>query len=224
VIVPLAAAVQLHASAITLPNGSPQCVSNLGHGSITCGNSSTLPGGGDSALRIFPDRDRLEVYRRRYFQHRDEQRRRALHHVDRLSASGILSGPLSLGQILPLEYNLGLSDQGTSWNLEFELGTAGTPNLYGSQTFSGSQSGSGGPTVNNNILSGSPLVETVVLSTFGNPTAFPNGFLTLANPDFQFQGLSSAPEPASAGLLAAGLGFFAWLFRRRRARLAESPH
>ena len=142
---------------------------------------------------------------------------------DGCSIGSDLSGSLSAGQILPLNYAFGLGNLGygvPSWNLEFELGTSGSPALYGSQTFSGSTSGSGSLTVNpGGIADGNALVETVVLTLTGIETDYstaPPAF-QVNDPDFQFQGIS-APEPASAGLLAAGLGFFAWLFRRRRVR------
>jgi PEP-CTERM motif len=135
------------------------------------------------------------------------------------SPGGDLSGPLSAGQILPLEYDFFLQNLGYrfGWNLEFELGVSGNPALYGSQRLSGSESGSGSLTVNQNIASGSPLVETVVLSITGVETDFstvPPAY-QLNDPDFQFQAIA-APEPASTGLLAAGLGFLGWMFRRHR--------
>jgi hypothetical protein len=70
-----------------------------------------------------------------------------------------------------LDYNFSLTPPGSGWGLEFELGTSGTPALYGSQTFSGSQSGSGSMTLNTDLADGSPLIETVVMTFTGIDTS-----------------------------------------------------
>jgi hypothetical protein len=199
VIVPLAAAVQMHASAITLPDGSAHCEtdSNFTSACPTSPSATALPG---SVLTGFD----LNLGSGFLFSARGSggigQPTWPSTWTVTLTASGGLSGPLSAGQVLPVAFNFGLnSEDSTSfgWNLEFELGTSATPALYGSQTFSGSESGSGGLTVNSNIASGSPLLETVVLSVTGIETdysTFPPA-IVLTNPDFQFQAIS--PEPAT---------------------------
>ncbi len=74
-------------------------------------------------------------------------------------------------------------------------------------------------TLNTDLADGSPLIETVVMTFTGIDTSNTGnapGF-NLTSPDFEFDGIPT-PEPGSVGLLAAGLGFFAWLFKRRRVR------
>jgi hypothetical protein len=97
------------------------------------------------------------------------------------------------------------------WELDFLLGTSPQDDTYGEFSTvgyaGGTFSGTGSITT-----SGSPstLYETVILgvATFGGP-----GDVFVTAP-FNF---GSAPEPASFGMLAAGLGILAWLGRRRKA-------
>jgi PEP-CTERM motif-containing protein len=219
VIVPLAAAVQLHATpSTTLPTGSPTCTQVIrGTTSSPCGDATPdtveatgLPGAvltgvqfsfqaGENTLAGPSGGSWNSTW------------------TVTFSTGGSLSGPLTSGEIIPLNYTMNLSDDGTGWNLQFELGTSGNPAQYGSQTFSGSQSGSGSLTgANPGVNDGSPLVETVLPSITGIPTDFIDDtpFFQLFSPEFDF-GPLQAPEPASVGLFASGLAFLGWMFRRR---------
>jgi hypothetical protein len=115
---------------------------------------------------------------------------------------------------IPLTWNFTLAANGGStisgWNLKFELGTSAGNSADGSFTTTG---GAGAGTFTGSgtmTASGSPatLYETIVLAI---STSGASGNVVITAP-FDF----GVPEPATVGTLGAGLGFLAWLFRRRK--------
>jgi hypothetical protein len=138
----------------------------------------------------------------------------------------VSGGTIPAGTLIPVAWNFTTAANSgaaiTSWNLGFELGSSpGFTNdgaVSGSGSGAGTFSGSSVLTVSNNIVSGSTLYETVVLTLNLNGNF---GFIQITVPtnttfDFQSVAASAVPEPASVGLIGAGLAFFGALLRRRR--------
>jgi hypothetical protein len=139
VIVPLAAAVQLHATpSATLPTGSPTCTQVIrGTTSSPCGDATpdtveatALPGAvltgvqfsfqaGENTLAGPSGGSWNSTW------------------TVTFSTGGSLSGPLTSGEIIPLNYSMNLSDGGTGWNLQFELGTRGIQPSMGARRSAG---------------------------------------------------------------------------------------
>ncbi len=145
-----------------------------------------------------------------------------------LSGSAILqmiaSGPLNqtLPVSVPVHYDFVLSNiVGTpigNWDLEFDLGNSGSLTTYGSFNASGFGAGtfSGSATLNllSNPALGSTLYVAATLDILSNGDSGTIGISVPQGASFDFE--SSVPEPATAGMLATGLGALALWFRRRR--------
>jgi hypothetical protein len=202
VIVPLATAVSAHALTVfpTLPTGNlnlecSTCTGNVGD------SSSQSPVNGIYGVSFFTTNGGLDFS--------DPGPSPFIE----ITAGGTLNGTLPSN--IPVFWDFTLSSDGSlvidSWDLAFSLGTSPGGSNVGQFTTSGSPggtfSGTGSITTSS---SPSTLYETVVLSVNTNGET---GDLFITAP-FNF---GSAPEPASFGMLAAGLGILAWLGRRRKA-------
>ncbi|HEY4362822.1 MAG TPA: PEP-CTERM sorting domain-containing protein [Bryobacteraceae bacterium] len=144
--------------------------------------------------------------------------------IVQMVTSGVLNQTLSVN--VPLHYDFTLSTTGgttiSNWNLEFDLGSSGSLSTYGTFNASGSGAGAFSGSGTLNLLSNPAATTTVyvaatleVLTTGGTGTV---GISVPGGTSFDF--LSSngvVPEPATAGMLATGLGALALWFRRRRA-------
>ena len=141
-------------------------------------------------------------------------------------ASGVLNQTLSVN--LPLHYDFTLSNiAGTpigNWNLEFDLGSSGSLTTYGSFNASGSGAGtfSGSGTLNllSNPAAATTLYVAATLDISSNGQSGTIGISVPQGASFDLQssnGAGAVPEPATAGLLATGLGALALWFRRRRS-------
>jgi PEP-CTERM motif len=137
-------------------------------------------------------------------------------------ASGLLNQTLSVD--LPLHYNFTLSNiSGTpigNWSLEFDLGSSGSLTTYGSFDASGSGAGTYSGSGTLHLLSNPPAATTLyVAATLDILSDGQTGTLGISVPQggtFDFLTVNGAvPEPATAGMLATGLGALALWFRRR---------
>jgi len=124
---------------------------------------------------------------------------------------------------LPVSYDFFLGSEGPeiqSWSLEFDFGTSLASSFYGSYTAtggsgSGTFSGAGLITLSSYPTANTTVWETVTLNV---NTAGNGGDVYIEVPEpssFDYDSVP-IPEPATAGTLAAGLGFLTWLFRRRK--------
>jgi hypothetical protein len=141
-----------------------------------------------------------------------------------LTDTGTITGGTLSGS-LPVSYNFQVTSNGLveSWGVTIALGTAANSQLYGSESFGGSI----GTTSSSDSISGSgtmtlmdtPISGTVVESVYFQ-VAVSTGTTMSATFPFEFQAVngnaSTAPEPASVGLLGAGLGLIAWRWKRAR--------
>lgn len=226
VIVPLATAVSAHASSIALAaSGSPTCVTSASGSVCFAGDSpeSSLGSGvqglsfytsGGSTQNLFVSSSGSSVPV-----------------TMTMGDSGIMAGTIAAGTLIPVSWDFNmtpLSGSGTidSWSLVFELGSTSGGSDYGSAGTSGGSIGSSGSTiiggpinlnVLSNILSGNTLFETVLLTM--NVTTSQGVQVTVFNAtswDFDSVASASIPEPATTGLIGAGLAFLGALLRLRK--------
>jgi hypothetical protein len=210
-IVPLLTAVSAHAAGVAypiLPIGNLSCGSRAGAGACT-GNvgdsSSPSPVNGVYGVSFFTTNGGIDFTNP------------GGSPFIVITAGGSLDGTLPTN--IPVFWDFTLSSDGSlvidSWSLGFSLGTTEATNNVGQFTTIGSPGGTFSGT-GSITTSGSPttLYETIVLEVNTNGGT---GDLFITAP-FNF---GSAPEPASAGLLAAGLGILAWLGRRSKSGLID---
>jgi hypothetical protein len=226
VIVPLAAAVSAHAGSIALAaSGSPSCQTSA-DASCSAGDSPAVDlGSGVQGLSFFTSGGSTQ----NLFVNSSGS---VTPVTMTMRDSGIMAGTIAAGTLIPVSWNFNmtpLSGSGTidSWTLMFSLGSTLGGSDYGSATASGGSIGSSGSTVSggpinlnvlSDILNGSTLFENVML-TMQLDNANDGVQVTVFNAtswDFNSVPAAAAPEPASIGLIGAGLAFFGALLRRRR--------
>lgn len=224
VIVPLAAAVSAHAGSIALPaSGGPTCTLNVSGTCFASDSPETDLGSGVQGLSFFTSGG---------FTQNIFSSGTGITISMTMADSGVLGGTIAPGTLIPVDWDFNmtpLSGSGTinSWSLVFELGSVLGGNNFGSVGTSGGSIGSSGSTIiggpinlavaSGGIASGATLFETVVLSmnvttSLGVQVTVPN----LSTWDFGSTAASAVPEPATTGLIGAGLAFFGALLRRRR--------
>lgn len=226
VIVPLAAAVSAHAGSIALPSsGNPTCQTSA-DASCSAGDSPAVDlGSGIQGLSFYTSGG--------FTQYLFVSSSGSVTPVTMaMGDSGIMAGTIAAGTLIPVSWDFNMSPisgSGTidSWTLLFSLGSTPGGSDYGSATASGGSIGSSGSTViggpiNLNVLSdivsGSTLYENVML-TMQLDNANVGAQVTVFNAtswDFNSVAASAVPEPATTGLIGAGLAFFGALLRRRR--------
>ncbi len=218
VIVPLAAAVSAHAGSVALPSGNVSCSSNIE--AICFGGDSQLPdlGSGVQGLSFFTSGGFTQTF--------FTSSGSSVFQMT-LADFGTLGGTIAAGTQIPVDWVFTLAGFSgatiDSWTLGFELGSSPGFTDYGAVSGSGLSGGSisGGDTltVSQDIASGSTLYESVVLSV--NTTNSGGGGIqvtvpTLSTWDFNSAAAPAVPEPASVGMIGAGLAFLGALIRRRR--------
>jgi hypothetical protein len=134
-----------------------------------------------------------------------------------MSAGGSTSE--TLDQDVPVGWNFTLADTGTvvitGWSLTFKLGSSAGNSTYGSLTTTGGAATgtfTGSNTIPVSIDSSGTIFETVVLTVTDTGT----GNVNITFPFYVGSQGWAVPEPATVGTLGAGLGFLAWLYRRRK--------
>jgi hypothetical protein len=211
-IVPLATAVTAHAVALPpmLPSGNFVCTQQGTSANSCSANDTPLvsPGLQVSGVSFYTTGDGIDI----------ALSDGASSATVTMSAGGTLNETLSRN--VPVFWDFTLAEDGStqieSWNLSFDLGTGVGDSTYGSFSTSANPSGPGSfvgngiVTVGTSVPASSTIYETVVLAVTTNGGT---GDVFITAP-FNF---GSAPEPASFGLLGAGLGILAWLGRRRKA-------
>lgn len=223
VIVPLAAAVSAQAGTVLLPTGNAACSTNLS-GSCSGGDVQLADlGSGIAGVSLF-----MTNGSQTFFFSSGSGVVLDL----ALTASGLLGGSIAGGTTLPVGWNFtlrSLSGSIGSWTLFFELGSVLGASDYGSVGVSGSGGGtftSPLPTTtflvvaSGGIASGSKLFEEAVLR-FNASTVFTLADVTISVPpggsfDFNSVAGTSTPEPATLGVMGAGLAFLGALLRRRK--------
>ncbi|MBL8227655.1 MAG: PEP-CTERM sorting domain-containing protein [Bryobacterales bacterium] len=218
VIVPLAAAVQSEAAAI-LPTSNPTCSGSddgLFRACVTV--AEQLPAGsngitgvklysGDSGSTLaFLSGGLAEIT---------------------MGTSDFVSGSVASGLLIPLAYSFSISGSGavalSSWNLTYTLSAPSGGGIFATTTVS-SSGGAFGPFSGtaNMVTSGAftdglmsvQAILQVDWSTEGGAL-----FVTIPSNSIDFNAIpaNDVPEPASAGLMVAGLAVLGWrLVRRRR--------
>jgi hypothetical protein len=219
VIMPLAAAVSAHAGSIALPTGNLSCSTSIPSGSCQGGEAQLADlGSGVQGLSFFTSGGFTQGF---------SISSGTTIMTMMLADFGIVSGgSIPTGTMIPVDWAFSTSASSgatiNSWNLAFQLGSG--PGFIDDGVVSGGGSGAGFFSGSNTlittgpILSGSPLYESVLLTLNLNGNF---GFIQITVPngttfDFQSVAASSVPEPASVGLIGAGLAFFGALLRRRR--------
>jgi hypothetical protein len=227
VIVPLAAAVSAQAGSVALPSsGNPTCAVSGGSGGFCFSGDAQLTdlGSGVQGLSFFTSGG--------FTQNLFVSSSGSSADISMgMGDSGVLGGTIANGTAIPVSWAFNmtpLSGLGVinSWSLTFALGSlAGTAD-YGFASTSGGSIGSSGATivggpinllVSQDILSGSTLFETVKLTInastdVGVQVTVPQGTTW----DFNSVASAAVPEPASVGMIGAGLAFLGALVRRRR--------
>jgi hypothetical protein len=222
VIVPLAAAVSAHAGSIALPSsGEPTCSVSVS-GSCFAGDAQLADlgsgvqglssGGFTQTMFVFTSGASLPVNMT-------------------MGDSGVLGGTIAAGTLIPVSWDFNmtpLSGSGTidSWILTFGLGSSAGGTNFGSASTSGGSIGSSGATI-----SGGPINLQVLSDLVSGTTLFESVSLTMdvttnlgvqvtvfdaSSWDFNSVAAASVPEPATTGLIGAGLAFFGALLRRRK--------
>jgi hypothetical protein len=228
VIVPLAAAVSsAHAGSIALASsGSPVCTTSAS-GSFCFAGDSLEPdlGSGVQGLSFYTSGG----FTQNLFVNSSGS---TIPTTMSMGDSGVMGGTIAAGTLIPVSWNFNmtpLSGSGTisSWSLVFELGSTAGGSQFGSIGTSGGSIGSSGATiiggpinlnVSSTILSGTTLFETVLLTmnltntNVGVQVTVPNA----SSWDFNSVAATGVPEPATTGLIGAGMAFFAALLRRRK--------
>jgi hypothetical protein len=226
VIVPLAAAVSAHASVITLPaSGNPACAVTFVSGSCSAGDAAEASlGSGIQGLSFFTSGG----FTQSVFASTSGS---SVPIGMNMADSGVLGGTIAAGTLIPVSWNFNmtpLSGSGTidSWTLTFMLGLSSGGEDFGFVQTSGGSIGSSGATisggginldVSQNISGGTTLYESVALlmqvtTNLGvQVTVYNSGSW-----DFNSVAATTAPEPATTGLIGAGLAFFGALLRRRK--------
>jgi PEP-CTERM motif len=226
VIVPLAAAVSAHAGSIALPeSGNPTCSVSGASGSCFSGDAQLADlGSGIQGLSFFTSGGSTQTL----FMFTSGA---SLPVNMTMGDSGILGGTIVAGTLIPVSWDFNmtpLSGSGTidSWILTFGLGSSAGATNFGSASTSGGSIGSSGSTINggpinlqvlSDLASGSTLFESVSLTM--DVTTNLGVQVTVFNAtswDFNSVAAASVPEPATTGLIGAGLAFFGALLRRRR--------
>lgn len=217
VIMPLAAAVSAQAGSISLPTTGASCTVAGGDSGSSCKGGDALvnpdPGVGVRGLSFFTSGGQS------FF-------------LSSGSATLILSdhgtltgGSIAAGTVIPLKWDFTLSSSSgsiTSWIIGFDLGSSFTNGDYGSNTFSGSGTGhftgSGSLTIaSGGIAAGASVFESGLISiSVSSFTQLGVNVPPDASLDFGNSVTSSVPEPASVGMIGAGLAFLGALVRRRR--------
>jgi hypothetical protein len=146
----------------------------------------------------------------------------------------VAGGSIPSGTVIPVSFfaivNTFSGATISSYDMDFSLGVSpgdaslGYASISGGAPVGSSISGSGDLTVNPTIASGSTLYETVSLFVFAN-SATGAGGVQISLPeattaDFENAPLASAgtPEPASMGMIGAGLAMLGMMFRRRKSK------
>lgn len=217
VIMPLAAAVSAHAASIALPSGNVTCSTNA-DAQCTGGDVQLLDlGSGIQGLSFFTSGGFTQTF----FASSGSSTFLAL------GDSGTLGGTIAGGTSIPVAWNFtigSISGSISSWQLDFMLGSTAGGSDFGSFSTNGSGGGTliesdsiGIVVVSGGIASGTTLFETAQITVnMGNAgdleVTVPEG-TTL---DFQSVASAAVPEPASVGMIGAGLAFLGTLLGRRR--------
>jgi hypothetical protein len=224
VIVPLAAAVSAHAGTVLLPTGNAACSTNIPSGSCPGGDTQLADlGSGIAGVSLF-----MNSGSQTFFFSSGSGAGLDL----ALTDSGVLGGSIAGGTSLPVGWNFtltSLSGSIGSWTLTFELGSTFGGSDYGSVGVSGSGAGTFAsplPTTtfltiaSGGIASGSTLFEEAILvfnaSTGGSFADVEINVPKGSSFDFNSVPGTSTPEPATLGIMGAGLAFLGAMLRRRK--------
>jgi hypothetical protein len=211
VIVPLAAAVSAHAGAISaLPTSNFSCVTIDNGASGGCSGGAVQLGASNGVAGV-----QLFTTGSISFSNSGGELI--------LSTNGDISGGTLLsGTTLPLAWDFILSPTGTSdligWQLVFTLDVSGSP--IGSFTTSG---------LGNGTITGTGSLQTTAdastnvsligdLTWTGDSNADTIDVSVPGGSSFDFNSPGGVPEPASTGLVAAGLAWLGWRLRKIRRR------
>jgi hypothetical protein len=209
---PLAAAVSAHAASVTLPTSNFTCSDDSGFGSGSCtsgsGVSQTSGGGlsfylSSGGVLLAGDGSLTE------------------------SSHGSVSGAIASGASIPYTIDIGLSyfTLDPNYSLEVEVLDTTTDKTLVDSTFSGSY-GISGATISDsgsftamNGSSGGNTIEVEFTLTLSNVPG--NGRTTVTIPEGESVDIgpitsASTPEPASIGLMGAGLAWLGFQWRKRR--------
>lgn len=218
VIVPLAAAVQSEAAAI-LPTGNPTCSASDTGGPVGCVTvAEQLPAGsnGITGVKLYSGDSGSTLA---FFSGGIAQ--------ITMGTSGFVSGSIASGLTIPLSFDFSISGSGfvalNSWNLTYTLSAPSGGGVFATTTVS-SSGGSLGPISGTaNMVSsqaftdGLMTVEAILQVDWSSDGGAL--FVTIPSNSIDFNAIrtNDVPEPASAGLMVAGLAVLGWrLVRRRR--------
>lgn len=232
VIMPLAAAVNAHAGAITypvLPAGNPTCSTNDSGLNSSCSGGAFNFGINPSGLTgvgLFTSGGFVSFHSGGTA-------------ILTLTASGpLIGGPLNNGQIIPLQYDFSLAAQNggdgltvSSWDLDFQLldgqtvigdsgditGSPSDPSLSGGYFVSDASS----MTLTGGAMLGDTLTEQVMLSvdwSAGDSDSLQVNVPAVSSFDYNSGNITSSnvPEPGTMGFMASAFALAGFVLWRRK--------